>query len=110
MTLHVFEYGRGQQAELEKYGTVHYYKRKRSLLHLFSKRPFIVQSRISKKILNALRKDDAPILMEGIHTSSILEDDALKKRLTFVRMHNIEHEYYRELAKNASFFKNGNFS
>lgn len=105
LTLHVFEYGRGQQAELEKYATVHYYKRSRSILHLFSKRPFIVQSRLSRQLLNNLLKDDAPILMEGLHTSGILEHHELSKRVTMVRMHNIEHEYYRELAKNASFLK-----
>jgi hypothetical protein len=105
LTLHVFEYGRGQQAELEKYATVHYYKRSRSILHLFSKRPFIVQSRLSRQLLNNLLKDDAPILMEGLHTSGILEHHELSKQVTMVRMHNIEHEYYRELAKNASFLK-----
>ncbi len=105
LTLHVFEYGRGQQAELEKYATVHYYKRSRSILHLFSKRPFIVQSRFSKELIDNLLKDDAPILMEGLHTSGILEHHEIAKRVTMVRMHNIEHEYYRELAKNASFFK-----
>jgi hypothetical protein len=105
LILHVFEYGRGQQAELEKYGTVHYYKRSRSILHLFSKRPFIVQSRLSEELIDNLLKDDAPILMEGLHTSGILEHHELSKRVTMVRMHNIEHEYYRELAKNASFLK-----
>ena len=105
LTLHVFEYGRGQQPELEKYAAVHYYKRSRSILHLFSKRPFIVQSRFSKELLNNLLKDDAPILMEGLHTSGMLEHHELVKRVTMVRMHNIEHEYYLELAKNASFLK-----
>ncbi len=105
LTLHVFEYGRGQQAELEKYGTVHYYKRSRSILHVFSKRPFIVQSRLSKELTDNLLKDEAPILMEGLHTSGILEHHELAKRVTMVRMHNIEHEYYCELAKNASFLK-----
>lgn len=105
LILHVFEYGRGQQPELEKYATVHYYKRSRSILHLFSKRPFIVQSRFSKELIDNLLKNDAPILMEGLHTSGILEHHEIAKRVTMVRMHNIEHEYYRELAKNASFFK-----
>ncbi len=105
LTLHVFEYGRGQQPELEKYGSVHYYKRSRSIFYLFSKRPFIVQSRISKKLIDNLIKDNAPILMEGLHTSGILEHHELSNRVTMVRMHNIEHEYYRELAKNASFLK-----
>ncbi len=105
LTLHVFEYGRGQQSELEKYGTVHYYKRKRSIFHLFSKRPFIVESRHSKELLETLRKDNEPILMEGLHTAGILEDNAISQRLTFVRMHNIEHEYYSELAQKSGLLK-----
>ncbi len=105
LTLHVFEYGRGQQPELEKFGTVHYYKRKRSVFQLFSKRPFVVQSRLSKQLLETLIKDNEPILMEGLHTTGILEDKAISQRLTFVRMHNIEHEYYSELAQNSGLLK-----
>lgn len=105
LTLHVFEYGRGQQPELEKFGKVYYYKRTRSVFHFFSKRPFVVQSRLSKQLLETLRKDNDPILMEGLHTSGILEDNAISQRLTFVRMHNIEHEYYSELAQNSGLLK-----
>ena len=105
ITLHVFEYGRGKQSELEKYAKVIYYKRRKGLLSQFSFRPYIVESRRNKQLLINLKADDAPILFEGIHTCVYLEDHEIKKRLTFVRMHNIEHEYYRGLKKNASFFK-----
>jgi hypothetical protein len=105
LTLHVFEYGRGQQKELEKFGKVHYYKRSRSFFHLLSKRPFIVQSRLSYELLKELRKDSHPILFEGLHTSGFLEHVDIAQRLTMVRMHNIEHAYYNELAANARFFK-----
>lgn len=105
ITLHVFEYGRKRDPELDKYAKVIYYRRKRSLLHLFSSRPFIVQSRKSKKLLKTLLKDNNPILFEGIHTSWYLEHPQIQSRLTFVRTHNIEHEYYRGLKKNSSFFK-----
>jgi len=103
--LHVFEYGRGKQKELEKYAHVFYYTRKRTFFQLFSSRPFIVQTRRSDELLDNLMKDEAPILFEGIHTTWPLEKQEIQKRLTFVRMHNIEHEYYRGLKKNASFFK-----
>lgn len=105
ITLHVFEYGRGEQSELNQFAKVIYYQRNRSLLHFFSDRPFIVQSRKSKKLLENLLKDDAPILFEGIHTTWYLENESVQKRLTFVRTHNVEHEYYRGLKKNASFLK-----
>lgn len=105
ITLHVFEYGRGKQVELNKYAKVIYYPRNRSFLHFFSTRPFIVQSRKSKILLANLLKDNAPILFEGLHTTWNLENESIQKRMTFVRTHNIEHEYYNGLKKNASFVK-----
>lgn len=105
ITLHVFEYGRGKQEELNKYAKVIYYPRNKSIFHLFSSRPFIVQSRKSAALHENLRKDKAPILFEGIHTTWYLEQEDIQKRLTLVRMHNVEDEYYRGLKKNASFLK-----
>lgn len=105
ITLHMFEYGRGQQSELNKYAKPIYYSRKKSVFHLFSKRPFIVQSRRSNKLLKNLLKDDSPILFEGIHTTWFLENKQIQKRLSFVRTHNVEHEYYSGLKQNTTFFK-----
>jgi hypothetical protein len=105
LTIHVFEYGRGKQRELEKYGTVKYYKRTKSILHLFSKRPFIVQSRMSKELLKELSLDEDPILFEGLHTCGMLEFTAIQHRMTFARMHNVEHEYYRGLTMGSTFLK-----
>jgi hypothetical protein len=105
LTLHVFHYGREKQSELEKCGKVIYYERKRSFWHLFSKRPFIVQSRISVELLSNLRKDDAPILFEGIHTIWPLEMTDIQQRMTLVRMHNLEDEYYQGLRKQAKWFQ-----
>jgi hypothetical protein len=105
LTIHVFEYGRGKQTELEKYGKVIYYPRKKGLLQNVSLRPFIVQSRKSQLLLKNLLVDHAPILFEGIHTTWCLEDKRISERRTFVRMHNLEHEYYQGLKKNASWFK-----
>ena len=105
LTLHVFHYGRAKQSELEKYGKVIYYERKRSFWHLFSKRPFIVQSRMSAELLANLRKDDSPILFEGIHTTWPLEMIDIQQRLTIVRMHNLEDEYYQGLRNHARGYK-----
>ena len=109
ITLHVFEYGRGKQSELEKYAKVIYYKRKKSLLQLFSMRPFIVQSRKNKHLLAQLLQDDAPILLEGLHCCYYLEHPSLSKRCTMVRMHNIEHEYYDGLQHQHSALKKAFF-
>ncbi len=97
--LHCFEYGRGKQLELNKYcESVHYYKRKKGVQSHLSKLPFIVKSRISKQLKTNLLKNDVPILFEGLHCCYLLNDDTFKKRFKIVRNHNIEHNYYNELA------------
>jgi len=105
LTLHLFEYGRGTHKALEALGEVHYYKRKRSLWQLFSRRPFIVQSRKNTQLLERLLQDNVPVLFEGIHTTWCLEHPNIQRRTTLVRMHNVEHEYYRGLGKQSSFLK-----
>ncbi|MEY3237800.1 MAG: hypothetical protein RI883_1901 [Bacteroidota bacterium] len=105
LTLHVFNYGRGEQSELNQFGKVIYYNRKSSFINLFSSRPYIVQTRKNKILLENLLKDDFPILFEGIHTTSYLENSEIQNRTTIVRMHNLEDEYYQGLKKNSSFLK-----
>lgn len=100
ITLHCFDYGRGKQAALEKYCTaVHYYKRNMSLSKMAGKLPYIVNTRNSKALLNNLLIDHAPILFEGLHSCYFLDDEQLKKRFKIVRTHNIEHDYYSNLAQ-----------
>lgn len=99
LSLHLFEYGRGEQAELEKYADeVNYYKRKDSFVNQFSSLPFIVNSRRSEELLQRLTKDEAPILFEGLHACYYLNHPALEQRKKLVRTHNVEHHYYRALA------------
>ncbi|WP_139958379.1 glycosyltransferase family 1 protein [Flavicella sediminum] len=101
--LHTYEYGRGEQEELNKYcKEVHYYKRNNSLKNILSRKPFIVKTRSSENLLNRLRKDHFPILFEGLHTTFPLTTNLLKNRITLVRTHNIEHDYYSGLAKSES--------
>ncbi len=105
LTLHVFDYGRGKQSELNQFGKVIYYNRKSSFINLFSSRPYIAQTRKNKILLENLLKDDCPILFEGIHTTWYLENREIQNRTTIVRMHNLEDEYYQGLKKNSSFLK-----
>lgn len=101
--LHCFEYGRKHSRELESVcETITYYKRKNSILLHFSIIPFIVKSRKSKKLLNNLLKNDSPILFDGLHTTYYVNHPSLLKRKRIVRMHNIEHRYYRSLALHES--------
>ncbi len=103
ITLHCFHYGRGMPEELKEYThTIQYYKRKKTFADWLSRYPFIVKSRASNHLIRNLLMDDAPILFEGLHTCFFLSDDRLKNRIKLVRAHNIEHEYYSELAKHAS--------
>jgi Glycosyl transferases group 1 len=97
--LHCYEYGeRTHQPELAKYcQEVYYYKRSRSVIHQISPLPFIMQTRRSRQLLTRLRKDNYPILFEGMHTASFVWNRRLRGRQKIVRMHNIEWQYYEGL-------------
>ncbi|MEN8124247.1 MAG: hypothetical protein ABFR32_03885 [Bacteroidota bacterium] len=98
--LHTFEYGTGRQSELEKYcKNVYYYQRSSSLKRIFSKLPFIVNSRKNEILIQNLKKIKAAILFEGLHTTYPLLKHNFKDRKILIRTHNIEHEYYFGLAK-----------
>jgi hypothetical protein len=99
--LHVFKYKPDKTLDIEQYcKKVYYYKRKSIFLSFLSRKPYIVASRQSS-ILNAnLNKDTCPILFEGLQTTLPLLQNDFSNRLTAVRMHNIEHEYYEQLSKN----------
>lgn len=100
ITLHCFDYGRGKQAELEKYcKKVFYYKRSMNILKMFSYLPFIVNTRNNKELIENLLADQNPILFEGLHSCFYLADTRLANRTKIVRTHNIEHDYYANLAK-----------
>jgi glycosyltransferase involved in cell wall biosynthesis len=102
--LHCFDYGRGEQPELNKYcASVNYYSRNKNF---FSSLPFIVSSRRNEALVTNLLKDDHPILMEGIHCTYLLNDERFTNRKCFVRLHNVEFEYYNDLYKaSCSFLK-----
>lgn len=98
ITLHCFDYGRGEQANLnELCEKVYYYKRTKSAMHLLSLKPFIVKSRLNRQLLENLCKDESPILFEGLHTCGFLSDPKLRERYKIVRTHNVEHHYYKSL-------------
>lgn len=59
------------------------------------------KNREDNRLLEELCRDDAPILFEGLHTCYYLSHPRLSGRRKIVRMHNIEHDYYRQLAKQA---------
>ncbi|HAG16651.1 MAG TPA: mannosyltransferase [Bacteroidales bacterium] len=98
--LHCFEYGRKPSNYLDQIcSTVNYYPRKTKLANGLSRLPYIVQSRISESLIQNLLVNDYPILVEGIHCCSVCLDSRLKNRFFIFRPSNIEHHYYRNLAK-----------
>jgi hypothetical protein len=100
--LHCFEYGRPHSKELESIcKTVNYYPRRRWVTP-FSSLPHIVSTRRSKLLLENLKKNNYPIIFDGLHTAFYLNHQDLLSRKKLVRSHNIEHNYYRSLAINES--------
>ncbi|HPD65039.1 MAG TPA: glycosyltransferase [Bacteroidia bacterium] len=98
--LHAFHYGRNKAEILNNLcEEVFYYPRKTFFNPLTSKKPYIVETRKNKNLLQNLVSNDYPILIEGIHCSYYLNRPELKHRTKILRMHNIEHIYYLHLAK-----------
>ena len=96
--LHCFDYGRGEQPELNKYCTeVIYYSRLQGHEGISTQFPYIVASRKNETLFSNLLKDDYPIFMEGVHSTYLLNDSRFSHRRCFVRLHNIEHTYYKHL-------------
>ncbi|KYP13255.1 MAG: mannosyltransferase [Flavihumibacter sp. CACIAM 22H1] len=98
--LHCFEYGRGEQPILNEYcQEVHYYKRMEGHKGFCFHLPYIVASRSCSDLLERLKQDDYPILLQGIHSSFLLNHPAFENRKILLRLFNVETTYYRELAK-----------
>ncbi len=101
--LHCFKYGREEAAALKEIcEEVHHYKRETGWLNQLSVLPFIVKTRRNKELLERLQGDDYPILFEGLHCSYFLGHPSLRGRKKFLRMHNVEWQYYAHLAKTES--------
>ena len=98
--MHCFEYGRGEQPELNQYcEEVLYYRRKKFFRSIGLRLPYVVSSRINPILIKNLLKDNFPVLLEGIHCTYYLHNGALNGRKVLVRLHNVEFEYYDQLAR-----------
>ncbi len=98
--LHCFQYGRNPVKELNDLcEEVHYYARKTGLATQFSTQPYIVRSRTSSDLVHRLLQDHHPILCEGLHCTSFMASPLFHDRVIYVRTTNVEHHYYRQLAK-----------
>lgn len=98
ITLHCFQYGRSESNELKNLcKKVIYYKRSKYKNPFLGETPYIVLTRNNEDLLINLKKDQAPIIFEGIHTTFYLNHPDLRERVRMVRNHNVEHEYYKNL-------------
>ena len=108
--LHCFTKERKAQTELNKYcAEVFYYQRNTGHKGLSSKLPYIVASRSNEELAQRLLQDDYPILMEGVHCTYITNDERFKNRKIFVRIHNVENEYYNQLYEFSQKIKRSSF-
>lgn len=102
--LHCFTQKYKPQTELNQYCyTINYYQRKKNIGSFSFHIPFIVNSRKDNQLIKNLQKDRYPVLLEGIHCTYYLHIGALNNRKIMVRLHNVEFEYYKNLAKHESF-------
>jgi hypothetical protein len=96
--LHCFKYGRKEQLVLNDLcETLYYYPRNTGISAISASYPYIVNSRRNKMMAETIAKDNYPILMEGVHCTWLLNDKRFEKRKFYVRLHNVEHVYYRHL-------------
>jgi len=105
ITLHYFDYNKKRSAEgLAKFcSEIYAYQRKEIYQVPPISRPFIVRSRINKKLIERLNADEAPILLEGLHCAGIIPSINQPERIV-LRMHNEEASYYRHLAESEKSF------
>lgn len=96
--LHCFTEHHRQQPQLNQFcKEVFYYPRKRGLAGLSATLPYIVASRLDKRLLKKLAQDDHPVLIEGIHSAGLIRKLNTSRRKIILRLHNVEHDYYTQL-------------
>ena len=99
--LHCFYSDRATAKELEKYcNKVYYYPRVNNIkTRIFSKNPYLVESRTSKQLINNLNKNIFPLFFDGLQSTLISNHLDFVNRKKYLRLHNVESEYLRNLAK-----------
>ncbi len=105
--LHCFTNGRVEQPILNTIcEQVFYYPRKTGHKSFSHQLPYIVCSRSNPELPERLLEDNYPVLLEGVHCSYLLQDERFKDRKIFLRLHNVESVYYKQMAQcSNSWFK-----
>ncbi len=98
--LHCYAYGRQPSKELEDLCfEVHYYRRTSGIKYFLTSDPYIVATRNANTMPKGILDDSFPVLFEGLHSTAMLERCQAANKLTMVRAHNIEHNYYQSLSR-----------
>ncbi len=77
---------------------VYLYKKNKNPLFVFSKFPLPVICRFQKILIENIKKHNAPILFEGLHSTMILQKTTLTNK-KYLRLHNIESNFYGGMSK-----------
>lgn len=101
--LHCFTDHNRRQPELNKFcEKIFYYPRRKGIAGLSFRLPYIVASRMDEDLWRNLESDDHPVLIEGIHAAGWLLKRKQSGRKIILRLHNVEHDYYRHLFLSSS--------
>ena len=101
--LHCFSEHGGEQPELNKFcEKIYYYPRRKGISGVSFRLPYIVASRMDENLWKNLERDNHPVLIEGIHSAGWLLKGKPSNRKVILRLHNVEHEYYRQLFLSSS--------
>lgn len=103
--LHCFTKKEENAPILNRYcSSVTHYKRTSFFQSFKFNLPFIIRSRSSTDLISNLKKDNFPIIFDGIHTTFPLFFPLGKDRKIKIRLHNVEYLYYEKLAELESGF------
>lgn len=86
--------------ELGRYcETIQSYQKKDGVDCLSLHSPYFVNSRCNQQLIENINKDNHPVLLEGLHTTGIINEINKNGRKICVRMHNEPSIHFKELAR-----------
>ncbi len=97
---HCFTFNPQVHEELERYAEkVYYYKINQSPLYIFNRVPLSIASRNGRQLASNIARVKAPILFESLKTIDALRFVEPASHSIFIRLHNIEKNYFKGIAK-----------
>ncbi|WP_313361322.1 hypothetical protein, partial [Empedobacter sp.] len=98
--LHLFGFNEIESDVLRKYAKeVYFYPIHQKPNYIFKKYPISVRSRDSQLLYERIKSLKAPIFFESLKTTFILNKYTLEGYSKYLRLHNIEQNYFSGLAE-----------